>query len=85
MAFPTRFEEKDFRWLGPEANGRRTLEYVGFTAPIQIPMMRLNDLGGYGAGRSTQPAFSPAERDAFLRCGGFESLRQAAEWFANSR
>jgi len=87
MKFPSSFDVQDFRWIERRTSvGPRLLEYTGFRTPIRIPMFCLDgDDEGYAAGVINPPDFSPAELDAFMRCGGFEGLRNAAKWFANSR
>lgn len=85
MNYRRRFDARDFRWAGPEEAGCRNLEYVGLPVTIRIPMHRAAEGNGYHVGRIDQPAFRPADRDAFNRCGGLRSLELAAHSFANSR
>jgi hypothetical protein len=84
QAYPSSFDAKDFRWVGPAAKGRRTLEYTGFRPPLRIEMHRLQD-GGYSLGSMSDPVLGPAAEDAFAWCGGLPALGLAATWFANSR
>lgn len=83
MNYRRRFEPRDFRWAGPEADGLRLLEYIGLPVKISIEMHRHDAI--YAAGPVSEPAFRPADRDIFNRCGGIAALLHAAAWFANRR
>lgn len=80
-----RFDARDFRWAGPEANGRRDLDYIALPVTITIPMLRADAGAEYSVGPINEPNFRPTDRDAFQRRGGLEYLAAAAHWFANSR